>query len=751
MREPRAGLRLRVLALIALFFAAAIGAGAASVWKGPLNPPTDVTNVGSVLDLSDFVSKSKLMQQRLLGPLYVRNKVNAYTDQYPARFGLDATFNKLTINNDTVGSGKRFSMAIGTDGLPVIAYNETGGTLRVIKCTNPLCSAITNDPTYPGPATDSNLYTSMAIGTDGYPIIAYHTEDSPNGYLRVVHCTDIACVGWDSETLLASGASVNFGRYSSIAIGKTDGLPIISYWDSLQGVAVIHCKDIRCSQFYAPKIVDTSHNGSSYVGQQGMLTLRPDGKAVIAYRGYSSSNLHTVVVDCTSGPCTVPFGPTLQSGGVDSYISIKTNPADGDRPILAYNRSDRVKVARCKDVNCSEFEPSTPAVIDFPAVIGVTLGDKPSLAIGLDGLPVIAYYYDEDKDNNSPDSMKVAHCNDVSCSTFDTTTIDSDTRSDQSADTRLAIGSDGFPVIVYRYANGRPIVIVHCADVACQQTTGSRKIGALGFGVASAPGAFVPQLDAGNYGVIGYAAGDIVTGKNYGIYGSSASGASIGAKVKGAPDFAGFFSGPVLVENVSNGPVGDVATQYVTAEAGTLASNPYAAAVHLAAQSVRGTAADALVAQTTGAVGGDADVGALGQSTSNYGVLVTSQNKLVTALGTSVASYGVYGYSMDGTGVKGEADTARPTTRGVYGKGVDYGVYGFGASQNGTGILACGTQKAGYFAGNVRVLGSLNMGVVADTYSGLPITKTVTPDVTLTEQNLVDLAGLAGFTVTPLP
>lgn len=758
----RPDLRLWSIALLILFFAATLGAGAATTWKGPVNPPTDVSNLESPIDFSDLVSKSVLQKQTINGPIYVRNMANAWTDQYPARFGLDATFALTQIVSNF---GKRFSMAIGTDGLPVIVYEGLLDYLEVIKCTNALCSAKVG-PYRPGPSPlpHTNMYTSIAIGIDGYPIIAYHTQENygvgNTGQLNLVHCVDIACENTvDVARELAHGGDVDFGRNPSIAIGS-GGLPIISYWhktgSSGGGLSVIHCKDIRCSDAYPWTIVDNSNNGGSppsqYAGQEDMLALMPDsnGKAIIAYRGckqganYGNTNLCTVVVDCSGGQCTVAFGPTYQSGGMGSFITITTNPADGNRPILAYSASG-VQVARCKDVNCSMFDP-VPKTIDSSA-------DKPSLAIGLDGLPVIAYY-----DSTAPDNMKVAHCNDVSCTTFDTATIDSNTESSNNADTRLAIGSDGFPVIVYRSEGGSDkVMIVHCADVACKNI-GSRRIGALGIGNASSPGAFLPQFDtvSGNYGVMGYAAG------GYGVYGYSAGGVAIGAKVNRDTDFAGYFSGPVKIEDSPDGPFGSVTSQYATSTKGMQTSSTTAAAVHLkAGPSVHPNGAYALRAQVpSGVAGGRNDVGALGQSDSNYGVLVTSQNKTITAYAYSASSYGVYGYSDDGTGVIGEADLARSKGQGVYGQGVDYGVYGKGvipeaAPVTGAGIFACGTQEAGHFVGNVRVLGSLNMGVMTDITSGG--VRTVTPLVSLTEAQLQAIStkavsdGFTNATLTPLP
>ncbi len=73
----------------------------------------------------------------------------------------------------------------------------------------------------------TGLYTSIAIGTDGNPVISYY--DSTNGDLKVAKCANPACTG--AATLTAVDTAGDVGHYTSIAIG-TDGTPVISYWDA---------------------------------------------------------------------------------------------------------------------------------------------------------------------------------------------------------------------------------------------------------------------------------------------------------------------------------------------------------------------------------------------------------------------------------------------------------------------------------------------------------------------------------------
>ncbi len=98
------------------------------------------------------------------------------------------------------------------------------------------------------------MYTSITIGTDGFPIISYY--DVTNGDLKVVHCTNASCSTSDTPVALDSTGDV--GYYTSITIG-TDGFPIISYYDYTNFVLkVVHCTNASCSTKYKPVTLDST-------------------------------------------------------------------------------------------------------------------------------------------------------------------------------------------------------------------------------------------------------------------------------------------------------------------------------------------------------------------------------------------------------------------------------------------------------------------------------------------------------------
>ncbi len=145
---------------------------------------------------------------------------------------------------DTAGDvGNNTSIAIGADGFPVIGYtDDSNGDLKVAKCGNVACSA--GNTINSVDITDNvGWYASIAIGADSLPVISYN--DQTNFDLKVAKCGNAACSA--GNTITAVDTVGNVGRYTSIAIG-TDGLPVISYYD--QGnfdLKVAKCGNAACN------------------------------------------------------------------------------------------------------------------------------------------------------------------------------------------------------------------------------------------------------------------------------------------------------------------------------------------------------------------------------------------------------------------------------------------------------------------------------------------------------------------------
>jgi len=348
--------------------------------------------------------------------------------------------NPITIVDDTDGVGQDTSIAIGTDGNPVISYHdETNGDLKVAHCGNTLCS--TGNTITTVDSTDLvGRYTSIAIGTDGNPVISYNIMlDESSGDLKVAHCGNALCSAGNTITTVDSTDFVGF--HTSIAIG-TDGNPVISYYDvTNKALKVAHCGNALCSTGNTITTVDDTDN----VGRYTSIAIGTDGNPVISYHDNTNGDLkmvHCGDMDCAenvNNNTITTVDISIDDVGEFTSIAIGT---DGN-PVISYydSTNEDLKVAHCNNALCS----AGIAIIPFANNID-DLGTYTSIAIGTDGNPVISYYDDTNGD------LELAHCGTISCSEGNTiTTVDSIDGAGRH--TSIAIGTDGNPVISYEGSN----------------------------------------------------------------------------------------------------------------------------------------------------------------------------------------------------------------------------------------------------------------------------------------------------------
>jgi hypothetical protein len=292
--------------------------------------------------------------------------------------------NTLATIDSGGGVGRFTSITIGIDGLPIISYYATP-SLKVAHCGNASCSSGNTTTTVDSGGTVGQ-YTSITIGRDGLPVISYY--DATNYDLKVAHCGNASCSSGNTITTVDSGGAV--GQYTSIAIG-TDGLPVISYYDwGNYDLKVAHCGNASCSSGNTITTID-SYGG---VGSDTSITIGRDGLPVISYYDSAQVNQDLKVAHCGNASCSSGNTiTTVDSGGnVGQYSSI-TVGTDG-LPIISYydNTNTYLKMAKCGNPACSSG--NTTIIIDS----GWTVGWYTSITIGTDSLPVISYYDNTNQD-----------------------------------------------------------------------------------------------------------------------------------------------------------------------------------------------------------------------------------------------------------------------------------------------------------------------------------------------------------------
>ena len=98
------------------------------------------------------------------------------------------------------------------------------------------------------------------------------------------------------------------------------------------------------------------------------------------------------------------------------------------------------------------------------------LGNFSSIAIGVDGLPVVSHH------NGTAGTVRVTHCGNAACSAGNVSTTVDDPASFVGQNTSIAVGVDGLPVMSYRDVNGGTLRVTHCGNASC--TAGNVSIAA---------------------------------------------------------------------------------------------------------------------------------------------------------------------------------------------------------------------------------------------------------------------------------
>ena len=231
------------------------------------------------------------------------------------------------------------SVAIGTDGLGVIGFLEPKGLVpKVAHCENLECTQATISVLDPQGDTFRDGI-SVAIGTDGLPLVSYQTFG-----LKVAHCDDVACTTATTATLDTGDR----GDWSSLAIGQ-DGLGLISYFDRDTGsLKVAHCSNVVCSS------ATTNPLDTGDLGGFTSLTIGSDGLGVITYEAPQTNEGPLKVAHCSNIACSTATVVTLDPDG-NLFGSANTLGVDG-LPLVAYhNDTTGVKAVHCSNVFCVPY------------------------------------------------------------------------------------------------------------------------------------------------------------------------------------------------------------------------------------------------------------------------------------------------------------------------------------------------------------------------------------------------------------
>lgn len=406
-------------------------------------------------DLLDGHHASEL-QTRVNGSCQVGSSIRAIHEDGSVTCWSDAPLNRAAIpaantytTVDSAGSvGLYPSITIGPDGLPLISYTDQSNLdLKVLHCGNLACNS-DNTLTTVDSSDNIGWNSSIAIGSDGLPIISY--DDDTNDDLKVAHCGNLLCN--DDNTITTVDAPGDVGHRTSIVIGA-DGLAVISYWDIANlDLKFVHCGNLLCNSDNTITTVDSAGD----LAHEHATTLGVDGLAIISY--WDATNADLKVLHCGNALCnsgnTITTVDSAGEVGRDSSITIG---ADG-LPVISYTDGTALdyalKVLHCGNLLCTGGNTAT--TVDN---IG-TVGYYSNITIGTDGLPIISYLDITNFD------LKVVHCGNVGCNSGNLL-LTLDSSGNVGDGTAITIGADGLPVIGYLDDGQGDLKVLHCSNLFC--------------------------------------------------------------------------------------------------------------------------------------------------------------------------------------------------------------------------------------------------------------------------------------------
>ncbi|MCC6990767.1 MAG: hypothetical protein IT181_17300 [Acidobacteria bacterium] len=380
------------------------------------------------------------------------------------------------------------SIVVGADGRPVVVYAGAFGK-NVLRCGNRSCLSGNTQAAAESDAADvvtPDYYPSALLDASGHPTFArVHLY---SGALEFIHCLSVTCTAATTKRTIRYDDSATYTYlFPSLARGP-NGLPIIAYqafyeWASStvsselrppNRLILTYCDDTACSSM--------RHYTMTVVGDQGYaadLKIGVDGAPLIVH----GTDAGLKVTHCQSPGCftsgvlppesvllTGPFALAPHENDAWRFAPALAIGAD-KLPIISYRAPNRAHRGMLRVTHCGSADCKTGnTTVDITAPTGPggalapQLGRHTSIAIGADGLPVIAH------DDEVTGSLKVTHCATVTCVGHTTTAVvDS---APGTAAPAVAIGTDGTPVIAYisddpAGSSGQILKIAKCARLTC--------------------------------------------------------------------------------------------------------------------------------------------------------------------------------------------------------------------------------------------------------------------------------------------
>ena len=318
--------------------------------------------------------------------------------------------------------GLTYGIATKADGNPVITYVDDEGTdaLHMISCAEPTCTVSVSEFTIDDPVTALGPWTSVAVGSDGKPVVAY--TDEVLSTLKIAICTNIFC----ASSVISDMDPGGHVSGSAPMVIPPGAYPLVAYLDtSTNDLKIAACHDATCvAASVSRRVITTSHNVNHFI----RAALDFDGNPVIAY---TTTSGEIYLVKCNDAACTTNANPVLiDTVGYNSHLAMATGPTGN--PVLVYANSGGFVVTQCDSASCGTRHTSYYSAVN-PSHFDVSVGPT--------ALPIITFFLNKD--------LLVMRCSNIWC--LDNQVGVADSIGVDRFSARITFLGNGMPVAVYRH------------------------------------------------------------------------------------------------------------------------------------------------------------------------------------------------------------------------------------------------------------------------------------------------------------
>jgi hypothetical protein len=201
------------------------------------------------------------------------------------------------------------------------------------------------------------------------------------------------------------------------------------------------------------------------IGAEGLPVIAHSARLPYLFRSYDLRVIKCGNLGCTAGNVSTTLFPSVDRPP-SIAIGVDGLPVISDR----HPTDNTLRVTHCGNPSCTSGNVSVHA--DAPGT-----GNHSSIAIGVDGLPVISHT----KNGSGHWALRVTKCGNPTCSTAESYDLNAPPTASVGLQSSIAIGADGRPVISHRRsADGvsDALRITKCGNAACSAWNESRNVDA---------------------------------------------------------------------------------------------------------------------------------------------------------------------------------------------------------------------------------------------------------------------------------